>query len=224
MRKGQSEIIFNVLKHHFPKAPDSKLLELSLKLQGNRKIDKTRQEMASTKEGEKIMSAKLLFVDDDHKLVQVATRYLNQLRPEWEYLLAHSLAEARRIYNRYCPDAAVLDVSLPDGNGLDLLSEFKQHRPDLPIIVISGDDPVTISQAVIERGGYSFLEKPFSASLLVSQIEAAFTNYQDRAPIQAEKPPENGTDWKKPHALALRSEEKKIKPYDSPRVKHFVLK
>ena len=128
------------------------------------------------------MPTTLLFVDDNVALVEITTQYMGEIRPQWRFLLAHSLAEARRIYNQYSPDAAVLDVGLPDGNGLDLLSELKRNRPGLPIIMISGDTPETLRQSVIDRGGYSFLSKPFSAPVLVNHIELAISASQDQSP------------------------------------------
>ena len=160
------------------------------------------------------MPTNLLFVDDNLVLVQTATRDISEIRPQWRFLLAHSLAEARRIYNFYSPDAAVLDVGLPDGNGLDLLSEFKRHRPGLPIIMISGDEHAALRQAVIDRGGYSFLAKPFSAPVLVNHIESAISASQDQFPAQDAPPPETRSGvWKNPHALVLRSECHKLAVY-----------
>ncbi len=162
MSQAKSEIIINVLKHHFPRAPDSKLAKLAEKLQRKLGMNGQGFQVSPSLEGEKVMPTTLLFVDDNRMLVETATEYMNEIRPQWRFMLAHSLAEARRIYNQYDPpDAAVLDVGLPDGNGLDLLSELKRNSPKLPVIIISGDDPVTISQAAIERGGIRFYQSPF---------------------------------------------------------------
>jgi len=170
MKETRSEIIFNVLRHHLPQASDSKLVSLAERLQ--RELGRSEQgvQTAPAREGEVTMPTTLLFVDDNHVLVQTASKYMSEIRPQWRFMLAHSLAEARRIYNQYSPDAAVLDVSLPDGNGLDLLSEFKRHRPGLPIIMISGDDDESLRQAVIDRGAYAFLGKPFGAPTLETHL------------------------------------------------------
>ncbi len=172
------------------------------------------------------MPTKLLFLDDNIDLVKTATRYMNEIRPQWRFMLAHSLAEARRIYNQYIPDAAILDVGLHDGRGLDLLSEFSRLRPKLPVIVISGDDPVILSQAVIDRGGYSFLPKPFSTPALVSHIESAIVVLQKETRAQAEPQSRTGGDWNNPHALAIRFEDQKIETYEpkDQRTRRFVLK
>lgn len=146
------------------------------------------------------METTLLFMDDNVSLVESVTRYLGEIRPQWRFLLAHSLAEARRVYNLWVPDAAVLDVSLPDGNGLDLLSELKHRRPALPVIMISGDDPYVLRQAVSDRGGYSLLEKPFSVPALVKNIESAISASRSQSPI-SRPTPGIMTPRQNPHAL-----------------------
>ena len=158
------------------------------------------------------MSTTLLFVDDSIEVVKIATRYMGEIRPQWRFLLAHTLEEARRIYNQNSPDAAVLDVELPDGNGLDLLSEFKSNRPELPIIVISGDNSASLDQEVLNRGGYSFLSKPFSVPVLVNHVELAISASQGLSPAKVASP-ETGGVWKNPNALVLRSEGETITPY-----------
>ena len=161
------------------------------------------------------MANTLLFVDDNLALVEATTRYIGEIRPQWRFLLAHSLAEARRIYDQYSPpDAAVLDVGLPDGNGLELLSEFKRYRPNLPIIMISGDEQAALLQEVLARGGYSFLSKPFSAPVLVNHIESAIFDSRDQAQKQIAQPPDTKAIWKYPHALVRWSESQKIAVYE----------
>lgn len=213
MMPAQSTIIFNVLRHHFPQAADSKLAKLAEQLQCNLGIVVPSFQAPPTQEGGRIMPTTLLFVDDNIALVETATRYIGEIRPQWRFLLAHSLAEARRIYNHYCPDAAVLDVGLPDGNGLELLSELKRDRPGLPIIMISGDEPAVLLQEVLARGGYSFLSKPFSAPVLVNHIESAISASRDQSPDLVAPRPETSVVWKNPHALARRSASQKIAVY-----------
>jgi DNA-binding NtrC family response regulator len=214
MRQTQSAIIFNVLRRHLPQAPDSKLVKIAEKLQGKLGMNDQKSQVSPAREGEITMPTTLLFVDDNIVLVETATKYMGEIRPQWRFLLAHTLAEARRIYNRYSPDAAVLDVELPDGNGLDLLSEFKRRRPWLPIIMISGDDPAELRKVVIDRGAYTFLAKPFSAPVLVDHIESAITAYREQYPAPAAPTPETREVWKNPHALALRPEGQKPALYD----------
>lgn len=159
--------------------------------------------------GKRTLPTTLLFVDDNLALVEVTTRYISELRPQWRILLAHTLAEGRRIYDQCFPDAAVLDMGLPDGSGLDLLIEFKRHRPELPIVVISGDDNEALRQKVADRWGSAFLAKPFSAPALVNQVEWLMytARRQSRGQIAS---PEIDAVLTNPHALALRSDDQTL--------------
>jgi DNA-binding response OmpR family regulator len=212
MTQARSKIIFNVLRHHFPLASDFNLAKLTKELQRNLGTDEQRFQLTLTQKGERIMPANLLFVDDNLALVETATKYMGEIRPQWRFLLAHTLAEARRIYNHYSPDAAVLDVGLPDGNGLELLSEFKRDRPGVPIIMISGDDPAVLRQEVLVRGGYAFLGKPFSAQVLMDHIESAISVSRDQSPAQV-APSENSVFWRYPHTLVRQSASQKLAVY-----------
>lgn len=164
----------------------------------------------------------LLFVDDNLSLVEVTTRYIGEIRPGWRFLLAHTLAEGRRIYNQCFPDAAVLDVGLPDGNGLDLLNEFKQHRPGLPIVMISGNNNEALRLEVSDRWGSAFLAKPFSAPTLVSQVERAMYAAQCESRTQVAPPKTNGSG-KYPHALARTPVAQSLAVYypEAPELKLF---
>jgi DNA-binding NtrC family response regulator len=226
MRQPHSDIIFNVLRYHFPQASNYKLVKLAEKLQRELGMNDPRVQVSPARDRERIIPTTLLFADDNVTLVETTTRYMGEIRPEWRFLLAHSLAEARRIYNQYSPDAAVLDVDLPDGNGLDLLSEIKRNRPKLPIVIISGDDREALRQEVIDRGGYSFLTKPFSAPALVNHIELAIGSSRDASSVSVFSKPEASGVWTNPHALALRPLNQKLAVYDPDvaRSKRFVLK
>ena len=206
MTPAVSEIIFNVLKHHFRNTFDSELLYLTEKLQTDLRNKRKEYQMLPTQKGKRKMETTLLFVDDNLSLVENTARDISEIRPQWRFLLAHSLAEARRIYNQCFPDAAVLDVDLPDGNGLDLLSELKHNSPALPVIMISGDDSEDLLLKVSERGGYSFFTKPFSAPILVNTIERAVSAFYDESPGRVAPHPESIAVRKNPHALARRPE------------------
>ena len=214
MRPSQSENIFNGHWHLFRQTSDSKLVQLIQELQGNLRMNERRMPMTLATDGKIVVPTTLLFVDDNITLVEFATRYMGEIRPEWRFLLAHSLAEARLIYNRYSPDAAVLDVGLPDGNGLDLLSEFKRQRPGFPVIMISGDDQEALRQTVIARGAYSFLSKPFSAPDLMNHIELAISSSRGVSPVPVFPQPEASGAWRNPYALVLRPTNQKLAIYD----------
>jgi DNA-binding NtrC family response regulator len=120
------------------------------------------------------METKLLYVEDNQSLASLIGRTLKEIRPDWMVMPAGSLGEARSVINRQpVPDAAVLDVNLPDGNGVDLLGEIKSLNPKLPVIMVSGAYSDALFARVVRNGGYTLMEKPFSINSLVFNIESA---------------------------------------------------
>jgi FixJ family two-component response regulator len=71
------------------------------------------------------------------------------------------------------PSCLVLDVALPDLNGLDLQKRVAADRPDMPIIFITGYGDVPTSVQAMKTGAVEFLTKPFSDDILLSAIREA---------------------------------------------------
>ncbi|RVV99157.1 response regulator [Mesobaculum littorinae] len=81
---------------------------------------------------------------------------------------ADSLRSAARHLTTYRPTIVIVDLGLPDGSGLSLLSDLAAARPRVPaILAISGDD--TLAGRATEAGADGFLEKPFGT---LSQVQA----------------------------------------------------
>ncbi|MDI6797845.1 MAG: response regulator [Desulfatibacillaceae bacterium] len=158
------------------------------------------------------MPPTLLFVDDNLPLARTVTAFICEIRPEWRFWVVGTCAEARQVYHQRRPDLAILDVALPDGNGLNLLLEFKLIRPDLPVIIISGDDPEPLAQESLARGGHSFFSKPFSVLTLVATIESAIPLFAYQ-PQAAQSPKTTGAR-KNPFALVPLSTNRDLVVYD----------
>lgn len=71
------------------------------------------------------------------------------------------------------PDIVLLDLGLPDGNGLELLSELKSHSPDVFVIIVSGNNDQGAVQAAVSRGALGFIVKPFSIGSITDTLVAA---------------------------------------------------
>jgi len=65
-------------------------------------------------------------------------------------------------FERTEPDLVLLDVKLPDANGLDTLAILKKNSPDLPFVMISGNSSISDAVKAIKLGAFDFLEKPLS--------------------------------------------------------------
>jgi len=97
----------------------------------------------------------------------------------YEVIEAEGLSEARRLLERSFPDLAIVDLGLPDGDGLQLLSQVRSADrvagrvdPDLPMLVLSGRAGELDRLRGFERGCDDFLSKPFSYHELSARVRA----------------------------------------------------
>ena len=73
----------------------------------------------------------------------------------------------------HAPSCLVLDMTLPDLNGLDLQEQLAADRIDMPIIFITGYDDVPTAVKAMKTGAVAFLTKPFHGEALLSAIQHA---------------------------------------------------
>ena len=78
-------------------------------------------------------------------------------------------------YNPLWPGCLVLDVRMPEMNGLGLQSTLLSRKIDIPIIFISGYGDIPMAVEAVKRGAVTFLEKPFREQMLLESIEKAIT-------------------------------------------------
>jgi DNA-binding NtrC family response regulator len=110
-----------------------------------------------------------LLVDDEEELrftIQESLEHANH-----HVTTAANAMRAREAVNNGKFDVAVLDIRLPDGNGIDLLKEFKTIDPDMGIILITGYAEVDTAVEAIRLGADDFLKKPFEHDELLIRVE-----------------------------------------------------
>jgi FixJ family two-component response regulator len=125
----------------------------------------------------------IVFVVDDDISVREALEALIQLEG-WQ---AETFASAEAFLSRprdAVPSCLVLDVSLPDLNGLDLQKRLAD-RSDIPIIFITGYGDVPMTVQAMKAGAVEFLMKPFSDETLLSAIRQAID--QSRAALDQQQ-------------------------------------
>ncbi|MBK5095816.1 MAG: response regulator [Deltaproteobacteria bacterium] len=74
----------------------------------------------------------------------------------------------------------LLDIHLPDGNGLDLLKEIKEISPETKVIVISSDGTEQNRQRAFSGGASQFIEKPFNIKDITRVMESSFGEYSEK--------------------------------------------
>jgi two-component system repressor protein LuxO len=108
-------------------------------------------------------SERILIVEDSEPM---AMAYVDFLQPQYQVLAVHSLQAAREFLNNEQPLALLLDLQLPDGDGLELIPQIRDAGASFPIIVITSDGSVNTAVTALHSGADDFLEKPFSADRL----------------------------------------------------------
>ncbi|MEK9823378.1 MAG: sigma 54-interacting transcriptional regulator, partial [Gammaproteobacteria bacterium] len=108
--------------------------------------------------------AKVLIVEDNQSLAAI---YSSSLRAEnLDVLVVEDMQSAREAWERVQPDLVLLDVQLPDGNGLDLLRDRPREESAACVVVMTAfGSEVSASQA-IDLGAVDYLAKPFNAKRL----------------------------------------------------------
>jgi len=124
-----------------------------------------------------------VFVVDDDVSVRESLELLIQTagwQPETFASAREFLAHPRVL----APSCLVLDVSLPDLNGLEVQQRVAPERLDLPIIFITGHGDIPMSVRAIKAGAVEFLTKPFGSDVLLSAIAQAIE--RSRATLRRE--------------------------------------
>lgn len=111
----------------------------------------------------------VLVVEDEAIISKNIARRLK--REGLEVVTAADRASAMKVFLEKNVDFLCLDVELPDGDGLDLLAEFRRTKPDLPAIVITAFTNAAIRNRAAELGVLNYITKPFSLDGLARTIK-----------------------------------------------------
>ncbi|MEV6783453.1 response regulator transcription factor [Streptomyces sp. NPDC051098] len=111
---------------------------------------------------------RVLVVDDEtalSELLSMALRYEG-----WEVRSAGDGASALRSARDFRPDAVVLDVMLPDMDGLAVLGRLRRDMPEVPVLFLTARDAVEDRIAGLTAGGDDYVTKPFSLEEVVARL------------------------------------------------------
>lgn len=113
---------------------------------------------------------KILIVEDEKKVSRFIERALNE--QAYTTTISASCAAARDALAESPYDAVVLDLGLPDGDGLDLLSEWRASGFDEPVLILSARDAVQDRIRGLNLGADDYLPKPFSVDELIARLRS----------------------------------------------------
>ncbi len=122
------------------------------------------------------MSIRVLLVDDETSFVEALARRLGIRR--FEVLTASSAAEALEVLDREEVDVAVVDVKMPEVDGIEATRLFRARHPQVEVILLTGHASIEASQEGLTIGAFDYLLKPVSIDELIYKIEDAFRRRQ----------------------------------------------
>jgi two-component system OmpR family response regulator len=111
---------------------------------------------------------RVLVVDDEvniAELISMALRYEG-----WQVAAAHTGTKAVAAAKDFRPDAVVLDMMLPDFDGMEVLRRMRAADPDVPVVFLTARDAVEDRVAGLTAGGDDYVTKPFSLEELVARL------------------------------------------------------
>ena len=123
------------------------------------------------------MKGKILIVDDEPELRMLLKSIL-----ETDFTVSDADCGATLLkkFSEDAPDVILLDLKLPDANGLDLLPQIKKNWPDTEVIVLTGEATFEAAVQATKRGAYHFINKPFDTQALLVTIDRAIENRQQK--------------------------------------------
>ena len=123
------------------------------------------------------MNSKLiLLVEDELDILENHRRFFEE--EGYRVLLAATYEQAREHLARETPGAIVLDIMLPDGNGLDLLTELRAAGSKIPIIMLTAWGKSRDVARGLRLGANDYMSKPFTYEVLKARVDAMFRNVE----------------------------------------------
>ena len=123
------------------------------------------------------LSISKVFIVDDHELVRQGLRQL--IEGEVDLKLcgeAANVSDALKMRSSLKPDVAIIDISLPDGNGLDLIKQLHHWQPKMRIIALSMHDDELYAERALNNGASGYINKQDSAQKLLIGIRQVINN------------------------------------------------
>lgn len=126
-------------------------------------------------------TTRILLADDDRTLLASLSTRLRAAG--FEVRCAQDGYQAVQIANRWRPDAAILDINMPAGDGFSVHDRIESLRggvlKGVPIIYLTGERSTRVSLAAKAHGAFALVHKPYDARELIDTLEAAVAGPRD---------------------------------------------
>lgn len=116
---------------------------------------------------------RVLVIDDEKDMCWILRKIFEDVG--YEVITAHKGQEGIEKARKDSADLAILDLKLPDINGLEVLSALKRINPRMPVVVITAFGTPEMNEAALDLGAYSFIDKPFRVENILKVTREALS-------------------------------------------------
>jgi len=116
---------------------------------------------------------RVLIVDDQRAFAECLAMVIDACPDLGSLATASSLADGLALARRYTPDIILLDVRLPDGDGVEAIGQFRDASPDARVLILTGYPDLDVLTRAASSGASGFLQKDSSVEGIVRAIRSA---------------------------------------------------
>lgn len=120
---------------------------------------------------------KILLIEDNARLAELTQKNLKNAGLVCD--IAPTISDAEHEIKTYKYDAAVLDINLPDGSGIEFLKKIRGEKNKLPVLILTANLDFDIKIEGLNLGADDFLTKPFKHEELIARLRAILRRPQD---------------------------------------------
>jgi len=114
---------------------------------------------------------KILCVDDEKIILKFYSLMFKQIKYSVEkFFYAENGKDAIDLLHKENPDVILLDLCLPDMNGIDILKIVKEFNPKIQVIVITGTATIESAVNAMKLGAYDYLQKPIDTTIIQTKL------------------------------------------------------
>lgn len=113
--------------------------------------------------------ARILIVDDEPPVVQLLSDYLTG--QGFEVSGAYSGVQTLARMSQAQPDVVLLDVRMPELDGVEVLRRIRENYPRIPVLMVSGNDDVELAKETVALGAFDYILKPVDFTYLLRAID-----------------------------------------------------
>jgi len=130
--------------------------------------------------------SRILLIEDDISFCKLLEKFL--IKKGYDVTTTFSASEAKTAIKKESFNLILMDIRLPDSDGIGLMGEFKISNPEIPVILMTGYSDVNTAVKAIKNGAADYISKPFNPDEVLLVITNAMQSSQEEIPAKEKKP------------------------------------